>query len=200
MIIFLDIDGVVCLDGKTFNADCVEWLNRIVMMCNTIGSPVQIVFNTAWNIHPLDHMKDRLAKAKFKFPQTVYGQTDECGGGGNPIRRWLDANVPAGTPFLVLDDSTHHMEELWCRFARCYPKAGINHEVYEKACAIIQRNGKDRDAEILYAVHEMTTFALWVNKASWLTYADKAKYTQEYLGMAARFLADPDFLVKARLA
>ena len=204
LIIFLDIDGVVCFKGRgnsdALDSTCVEWLNRIISMCHTLGMTPQIVINSAWNSHPLADLKESLVKAGFKYPNLVCDQTAGVSGGGDLIREWLDQKVPAGTPYLILDDSSHQMDELWCRLVKCNSASGLTQDVYERACQILYRFPVNHHFEVLSALHEMTTHLLWLSRAHWLTPEQKTAYVQQSLDLAKGFLSDPDFLKKARLA
>ena len=170
VIILLDIDGVLCLDGRNLNRDLVANLN-LVVSDGAGPSGTTIVFNTAWNRLPLETMKSLLAEAGFRYPECLVGQTNGCHGGGDPAREWLRDNNRVGTPYVMIDDSTN-VGMSWGRLAHCNTGEGLTRAVVDKALSIIRRGiGCSKD-EVQHLAdnlrlenHRLST------RCPWLTFA-----------------------------
>jgi hypothetical protein len=67
-IIFLDVDGVLCLDGKTFNLRAVNNLVRIVK-----ETSAEIVLSSNWRLY--DHYKRKITELLAKENINIIGCT-----------------------------------------------------------------------------------------------------------------------------
>ena len=148
-VIFLDIDGVICVVGcnmdearklvrcdatrklyETLNKDCIAALNEIV---NRSGA--KVVISSSWRRF------DSLRTLKRKFKEAgfigmiidVTPVTTSCNGGtycyrGNEIQMWLNEH-PEVEKFVIIDDETSDMLHL---LPKCYQTPGI----YSKGLAM----------------------------------------------------------------
>ena len=194
MLIFLDIDETLA-EYRKILPDRVSCLNWVI---HHSPEPCQIVFNTAWNIHNLEFMREKLIAAGFQYPECILGQTYGNQGGGDLIREWLTKNNQIGTPFIIIDDSTRHMKGLWSRLAHCDPVTGFTPEVAERALQIMHRDITE-EGERQAACENLLRCALLQQTKDWLTKEQKAEFTKSYLDLMATLLATEDFLREAYL-
>lgn len=99
-IIFLDIDGVLCLDGTTFHPDRVQQLKRIV---DSVPD-CELILSSSWRLSPsLSSAVDiNLVDAGIK---TCMDLTPDFGDGprSKEIQAWLDEH-PNISKFAIIDD------------------------------------------------------------------------------------------------
>jgi len=199
MLIFLDIDGVLVLNGRKFERKLVNHLNNLIATYFwKSGKNVEIVFNSAWNVNPIDDMKKWLAEAGFLYTNCIIGKTPGTSGGGELIRRWLTTNNRVGEPFILLDDSSHDIQAMWCRIAQSVTSKGFNRTVARKAETIMLRKITE-DGERKAACENLLAQALRVQKASWLTADQKADLAAVDCALLQELLLKPHFLEHAFL-
>lgn len=149
MIVFLDIDGVLntprTLNGQEkLDRSLVANLNALVERSDT---PVEIVFNTAWNRHPLDDMRGFLWLAGFVHPKTLVAQTGSTRGGWLPVFEWLNDQGRYGEPYLIIDDSGHYPAHTWGRLVHTNIQTGFNAQELERALEILRALPLDPETE-----------------------------------------------------
>jgi len=196
MLLFLDIDGVLNRNNDRFDPTLVENLNWLM----TRWPNLQIVFNTAWNLHPLNDMRDWLVDAGFEHPKRLHGQTAACSGGGNLVRRYLTDNDLVGTPFIIIDDSSHDYNEMWCRLIKCQGRRGFDEDRRRLANDLIWKARapvEQRDRKL--AVSALVDNCFTLSKANYLSEEDKEKSIRLNLDLATHCMLSTDFLVRAHL-
>jgi len=199
-LIFLDIDGVMNRYGhpqqEVLDEHLVGQLNRLQSWLGT-----QVVFNSAWNSHSLDYMKNAFAKAGHLYPATLIGQTGSCAGGGDPVRDYLIENDLVGTPFIIIDDGDSNYGEMWCRLVRCDPNEGFTDKRRNQAEDLIWQALSPREKESREtAVKHLVDHAHWLaTRTHWLTPEDRERYIRMDLDLVAHCLLVPDFLEQALL-
>jgi hypothetical protein len=196
-ILFPDVDGVLSLDGETFDPGCVAQLNRIIA---TAHDPCQIVFNSAWNIHGVDVLRAMLVASGFEYPECIIGRTSACCGGGELARSWLVANGKVGTPYVILEDSTSHLGASWGRLAHCIPTTGLTPAVADKAIGIIQRGIGSRETESMSAYVNIMAENDRLRGCDWLTEEQRQTFRLENTRLALAIMHDVNFLRTAGLA
>lgn len=159
----------------------------------------RIVFNTAWNIHPRDDMRRFLETAGFRYGDCLVGRTAGCGGGGGLARQWLRENREEGTPYLIVDDSTHELEASWSRIAVCQSAEGVTQDVVDQALRIIFRQ-ITAEGERAAACQALLREAQRTWGKSWLKAEQKAELTRQSMDEMGRLLSYEDFLGEACLA
>jgi len=120
-IIFLDIDGVLCVPGrKTFDPSCVDKLNRI-----TANSGAKLVISSTWRLS-CKNVKDFGALTAYLHSQGIkadiigltpsHGTVDNvrgANGRGAEIKEWLDTTgIKLGVSEFVIIDDNGDMGEL----------------------------------------------------------------------------------------
>lgn len=197
VVLFLDIDGVLCLTGRTLDPRLVAALN-ILIKCGC-PSDIRIVFNTAWNIHSLDEMRGFMVAAGFKYPECIQGQTAGMSGGGELARQWLRDNGMVGTPYVMVDDSTR-MQSSWGRLAQCRTDEGLNLKVVGKALDIIRRGVEHEVVEKACAFNNlMEDNQRLISATPWLSDEERKGYIQRNFAEAKEIMDDPNFMRSACL-
>jgi len=202
--IFLDIDGVMNSYGgehqDSLDPQKVRWLSKL-MAHGWGGRHIEVVFNTAWNVHDLDYMKKAFTEAGFRYPDQLTGQTNSCGGGGDPVRDYLIDNDLVGTPFIIIDDGTKNYGEMWCRLIRCDGHRGFREVEYKAASDLTwkARNPNEpRDRRL--AVDHLVEHTHWLaTKNPWLDDVQRRAAVAANLDLVAHCLLVPDFLEAALL-
>jgi hypothetical protein len=201
VLVFLDIDGVCNKHGGPhhgkLNPELVGHIGRLIQRHRF---DTQIVFNTAWNTNTLDEMKVMFTAAGFKHPECLVGQTSSTRGGGHPIREYLIENDLIGTPFIIIDDSTHDYGEMWCRLIACNGSKGFDKialkEATEQMWHSSPNESRDRHAAIDRLLRDCHRLA---RRCPWLTDEQRQGYIRRNLNLIEHCLLVPDFLVAAYL-
>jgi hypothetical protein len=161
-IIFLDIDGVICVDDSDFvyfNADCCDRVNKII---DATGA--YIVVSSSWRCHhdSLESLMGLMSRGyetpflqfiidfniigTFK-PERIIGMTphyrgvEEKGkpyGRGVEISMWL-ADHPEVTSYVVLDDEYSDLITHKTRLVRTDSYFGISDEDVITAIGILNK-------------------------------------------------------------
>lgn len=191
ILLFLDVDGVLNRHDKSWlDPELVANLNWLVARC----SEIKIVFNTAWNRHPVAKLKTMMEDAGFKHPARIRGKTDSCSGGGEPCRRYLEAHDLVGTPYIIIDDSDHDYGEMWCRLVKCQSNRGFDEKRRGAANDLAWKSrNPDEDRDRRIAVGGLVDRAFQVMQADWLTPEQKESYVARDLDLAAQCITMPDF-------
>ena len=196
--IFLDIDGVICLNARDLDKYCVGSLNRIVNSFDK--NNVRIVFNTAWNAYTLQQMIDMFVAAGFRFPEVLFDQTYTTSGGGEPVRRWMVDNNAVGSPFVIIDDSKKDLCCSYGRLAWCNPKMGLTSVVGVKATKILSCGIKSEDKERKYAITAALEEIDRLNlRTPWLTYPQRETCLLKAINEVQGIVLEKDFLKAACL-
>lgn len=196
MLVFLDIDGVLVLQGRGFDPSLVMNLNWLIAES---GHKCEIILNTAWNAHTIQEMQVFMIKAGFKHSDILVGQTNGCSGGGLLIQEWLKNNNRMGEPYVILDDSTKKIGAMWSRLARCNADEGFTKDVAKRALKIMQRRITE-DGERKAACKGILKNVLRVQQANWLTPRQKSTFVCEEMELIAKCITDPFFLQSACLS
>lgn len=95
-VVFLDIDGVLCLDGSNLDAHRLANLKKIL----TEGT--DIVLSSTWRLYPkfVKQIHDTFDLVGIKHP---IDHTPDLNNRGVEILEWLD-NHPEVTHWVILDD------------------------------------------------------------------------------------------------
>jgi len=200
-LVFLDVDGVLnAYNTKShgqLDPDLVEELNTLL---NSWGRP-KVVMNTAWNIRPLEEVREELVATGFKYPDLLVDQTGSTAGGGGPVRRYLLDNDLVGTAFIIIDDGTHDYGEMWCRLVVCDGHKGFIEKRRKYASDLIwkARNpNEERDRRL--ATGHIVEHCHWLaEKATWLSPEERIRYIRAELDIAAHCMTDPLFMERALL-
>jgi len=150
-IIFLDIDGVLCIPGHfgpietrnlgghmvhTFNTDCVQRLNKIVDV-----SGASIVISSAWRIdfwasEEFEMLKEFLKSQGMTGNVIDHTPYDDEGIRGREIQTWLTEH-PEVKKFVIIDDS-NDMEHLMPYLVRTQFFHGIQDEHIDAALKMLE--------------------------------------------------------------
>ena len=143
-IIFLDIDGVLCLPPKwhkneeAFSKQCCKNLTRIVK-----ETGAKIVVSSSWRLHE-DNWKlmlKILRKNKFDV-KCIIGKTDIVrisSNRGQEIEAWLSNNFNIKS-FVILDDEVFDMIHLSKNIVHCNPEVGLTEADADKAIQILNKS------------------------------------------------------------
>lgn len=191
-LIFLDIDEVVAFQGQ-LNQGLINNLNILIAK---IGQPVEVVFNTSWNVKPLAEVKALFLEGGFWYGNCLVGQTDSTRGGGPPIRDWFKANPDQiGCPYLCIDDSTREYGFQWGRLVRCENTEGFTEARVEEALAILARPlEQEQEACIVALAREANRL---MTRTPWLKTEQRVEYTEEHIKVMREVWADRKFLQTA---
>jgi hypothetical protein len=165
MLCFLDIDGVICLEGSRLDPRSVNHLNALINHDHRI----QVVFNSAWNTRPLVQMRTLFVEAGFMYPNNLIGQTLGLSGGGGPVRSWLQRHAPQNTPYIIIDDSTRDYNLMWGRLVRCLPTTGFDEDRMEKAMALVTRTITPVGERRALLTNLSLEIARLIERTPWLT-------------------------------
>lgn len=136
MILFLDMDGVLCLDHRqALDTGCLECLDTLLDRVPSMA----VVFNTAWNIKPLSQMQNLFREAGFRNVHRLVDQTPLSCGGLRPIQDWFKTHPEKIGPYIIIDDASQTYGLLKSRLVHCRPSKGFGPAALQKAVSIIQR-------------------------------------------------------------
>jgi hypothetical protein len=83
---------------------------------------VEVILNSAWNIHPIEETQEKLYAAGLSHANRLVGTTQGSGGGGKPILQWCRDNGAEEAQIAILDDNAHNMGGLWSRLTWVSPQ------------------------------------------------------------------------------
>lgn len=182
MLCFLDIDGVICLNGDKLDPKLVANLDALL----DHDPRIEVVFNTAWNIKPLDGMKAAFVEAGFRHPDRLAGQTAGTSGGGDLVRSWLQDHAPPGTPYLLIDDSTRAYDMMWGRLVHCRSETGFDEERLEAAKALVDRTVTPEGERRALLVNLSLEVARLLDETPWLTVPQRLEAVSSTVTLWAR--------------
>ena len=182
MLCFLDIDGVVCLNGDKLEPKLISNLNALL----DHDPRIQVVFNTAWNSQSLDWMKAEFVKAGFKHPDRLIGQTLGTSGGGGLVRSWLRDHAQPGTPYLLIDDSTRAYDMMWGRLVHCRLSVGFDEERLEAAKALVDRAITPEGERRALLVNLSLEVARLQDETPWLSVSQRLEAVSNTVALWAR--------------
>jgi HAD domain in Swiss Army Knife RNA repair proteins len=182
MICFLDIDGVICLNGEKLELGLISNLNTLL----DHDPRIEVVFNTAWNSNSLDWMKAKFVEAGFRHPDRLIGQTLGTSGGGGLVRSWLRDHAQTGTPYLLIDDSTHGYGMMWGRLIHCRLETGFDEARLEAAKALVDRAITVEGERRALLVNLSLEVARLMDETPWLTAAQRLETVSTTVALWAR--------------
>lgn len=199
--VFFDIDGVLNAIGEPSHGKIEKaFIKRLNEFCRGgWHHHIHIVFNTAWNERPTEAICADLVAHGFQYPHMVFGQTDSCGGGGDPIRRWLKTHDAVGSKYVIFDDSTRNYGEMWGRLVWIKGGQGLRQKDVNKALDILWRDieeARERERTVTHLVERVTWLAA---ETPWLSRQDREKAIYETLDLIGHILTMENFLEAAYL-
>ncbi len=197
MILFLDIDGVMCLNGEALDEGCMENLNRLM----DAHPPLKVVFNTAWNIKPLDEMRHLFIEAGFRHHSgRLLDQTDSSEGGQAPIQRWFKKH--GNQRYAILDDTSNY-EAMTCNLVQCSHLSGLGAERVQWRISSFFYGGREKTTCLRVGATEKLLAQARVirERCSWLSAEQKRRSAQETLKKIENIvlMSDEEFEVAACL-
>jgi len=135
-ILFLDIDGVICLDtsGHEWDSVCVEYLRKVLDQTHS-----KLVITSTWKIQ---YLYRRLMFKRFKeFNLVKYLHTDSItknikltldaydGHRGREINEWLSRHSEV-TDYLIIDDIYNFLPEHLSKFIKVNTIYGFGEKEY----------------------------------------------------------------------
>ena len=148
-IIFLDIDGVLCVSshilsipekerldkwGMVFSPSCVAELYRIIEI-----SHADIVLSSSWKLMKLNKVKQMWIDRNL--PGNVVDVTPDVeeGGRGNEINQWMKDNfIP--DQYVIIDDDKDMLPSQLSHFVHTKEEMGLTHEKSNEAIKILIQN------------------------------------------------------------
>ena len=101
-IVYLDIDGVLCLGRDRWRTLEPELAENLATLCRELN--LKIVLNSAWNTFGLQRMRELLGEYGVE-PERLIRTTDCTSGSEAPLLRDLALHK---APFIAIDDSSNY--------------------------------------------------------------------------------------------
>ena len=196
--IFLDIDGVMNRYG--FKQDKLD--PKLVAHLEWLSTrwTLSVVTNSAWNSYGLERIRAAFVAAGLKSSRIITGMTNSNGGGGGPVRQYLRDHDLVGTPFFIVDDSTHDYGEMWCRLVHCDGRKGFDVGALKNLDQMIGHcHTPESQRDRRQALTNLGEYCFWLMKADWLSFEEKERHIYTLMESGARFLTAPNFLEAAML-
>jgi hypothetical protein len=158
LVLFLDIDGVLCswqsihlfsrmaergiISGSTYWHLCPIAISNLNNLMEEYPQMKIVISSTRRRYNTLDELKRFFTETGFYYSDRFIGITPkQIDGRGNAINQWIKDCGEEVEEFVVIDDDSFDMQPVWDHFFNIDQRVGFDYYQYDKVVDYLTKKG-----------------------------------------------------------